>query len=249
MLHLERGNEFELEGRVMVYTPFKNERFKEKDICFYCFSTRFPQDLVEIFDIPLDYLENYESNYNPDSVFNISSFTDMLDLVKSQKGDLIRVPDSFSRDAAFSYLNFTLSLYWTKYFEDKNHRKEGLKQINRLIGGSSKLNSSYIELTQKSFFDNSSLSRYVFNNFLAPVYSKNIEKLPGPHLKKMREFFKGTPFLVEVDKIENLVLNCDGNSLHLVEKHLDLIEALSNEDYELARNLRLKIFEIESKNH
>ena len=249
MIHLERGNENELEGRVMIYTPYKGDTGLDKSSFFYCYSTKEMEDLVEIFKLDPQEIRKMAKKRSDLSFFNYVSFSEDIDLIRSQKGDLIRTCDASSRGVAVDYVKASCAIYWTKYFENIENKIEDLITIGEIIDDSRILSSTYLELAKKDFFEKSSLSRYVFNQFVAPIYSKDIEKLPGDYFRRMRAFFKGTSFMDEVGEIERLIENCDGSNLHLVEKHLELIEALSKKDYQRATSLRQDICRIKRENH
>lgn len=231
MFEFEKGDEWNLEGRVLVYTPVTQKKFK-KPVSVGVYSTLFRQDFSELFGFSKEGIRKF-CDYHQKGILSLIIMAEPLKFVKESnlKIDIIKVTEAYSMMNAKQYIDAGCELYWTKYFELKECEQARIKRVEKMLQDSTK-GIKYNPNSDDSV-------EYMFRGFIDGIYQGKLDEDEViARVSQFREFFRDAPFIREVESLGSLLSLRKEKRLKFVETQVQIIDALSRGDYELASELK-----------
>ena len=272
-MNLIRGDENNLEGRVLVYAKFKeppkqsseelkvlsNNRAFDNNI-FALYTTTKPSDLIEFgvseeeipkymekLDINFPMFKDFKAFSNTASIFvEIDQEADAL----MKKGDVIYAGEFERGELAISAVSYAKLLYQTK-LANQWIKQEGFQVENQS-------NVVYDENITHKYFPrimDSGIYDYIINNFVFNMLDALDEQKPKAFEKARTQFLKfseGSDFYKHVPELIKIVATGGVNGDYkLYDNETKLMSAIHEEAYEFCTEIfnRIQILKEKQKNN
>lgn len=244
MLKLERGDEDNLVGKVVVYSTleFPSKLYKLKNITYLLYASNDKDDFFEKTTISKKQAEKLEKECKKQDkedfpmffVFN-EQFADKVSFSLADE-DLINAGTYFLGELCGRAINAELSLYQIEYYNQQISKSKENKFKNEKTYGDVKEN----------------VGAYLLEKYIGPMISakekRNHEKFNELKLSLMRFGIK-TEIAPEISKAIKMLEQARRKNYSLVWPHIKMISAIQKEDYRTAAEIRdqLKIVEKQNK--